>query len=352
MVLTAPVLPKVEVGVTTAKYGRYIIGPMESGYGVTLGNSLRRVLLSSLEGAAITSMRLTDTPHEYAAIPGVREDVLQVMLQLKQVRLSMQGENTQYMTLRVEGEGVVTAGDIMAPAEIEIINSDLYLFTVDGDDAQLDFEFTVEKGRGYLPAGERERMPVGYLPVDAIFDPVRRVAFEVEPARVGQHTNYDRLTIEIWTDGCIVPLEALKQAAGILVKHLRLVAGAEVALEVIDVEKGLAEDHIPERAYATPIEDLALGIRVYNALKRTGISNVGEILEMLKHGGNDALLAIRNFGEKSLEELKENLIESEFFTAENKEDTAEFDKELGEELEESNEESDGKEAELELRQEV
>ncbi|MEA3310316.1 MAG: DNA-directed RNA polymerase subunit alpha [Chloroflexota bacterium] len=337
MVLTAPVLPKIEVDVTTAKYGRYIIGPMEGGYGVTLGTSLRRVLLSSLEGAAITSMRLTDTSHEYAAIPGVREDVLQVMLQLKQVRMVMRGDGTQYMTLRVAGEGVVTAGDVMAPPEIEIINPDLYLFTVD-DDVQLDFEFTVEKGRGYLPASEHERMPVGYLPVDAIFDPIRRVAFEVTPARVGQHTNYDRLTMEIWTDGCIVPLTALKQAAGVLVKHFRLVAGAEIKPEVIETEKSLEEEHISERAYATPIEDLELGVRVYNALKRTGISNVGEILEMLRHGSDDALLAIRNFGEKSLEELKENLVEFDFFAAEKEVTAEEFEEKDLESLLESDEE--------------
>lgn len=341
MVLTAPVLPKVEVDVTTAKYGRYVIGPMEGGYGVTLGTSLRRVLLSSLEGVAITSMRLTDTPHEYTAIPGVREDVLQVMLQLKQVRMVMRGENTQYMNLRIAGEGVVTAGDIMAPPEIEIVNPDLYLFTVD-DDVQLDFEFTVEKGRGYLPANDHERMPVGYLPVDAIFDPIQRVAFEVTPARVGQHTNYDRLTMEIWTDGCMVPLTALKQAAGILVKHFRLVAGAEIEPEVVEAEKNLEEEHVPERAYATPIEDLELGVRVYNALKRTGISNVGEVLEMLQHGSDDALLAIRNFGEKSLEELKGNLVEFEFFAAENEETEEEFEEENLKHLMES----DGEEPEL------
>lgn len=351
MVLTAPVLPKVEVDVTTAKYGRYIIGPMEDGYGVTLGNSLRRVLLSSLEGAAITSLRLTDTPHEYTAIPGVREDVLQIMLQLKQVRLVMQGEKTQYMTLRVTGEGVVTAGDIIAPPEIEIINPELYLFTVDADDVQLDFEFTVEKGHGYLQASERERMPVGYLPVDAVFDPIKRVAFGVTPARVGQHTNYDRLTMEIWTDGCIVPLDALKEAAGMLVKHFRLVAGVEIAPEVAEHEES-DEGLIADQAYATPIEDLGLGVRVYNALKRTGISNVGEVLEMLKHGGEDALLAIRNFGAKSLEELMGKLIEFEFLAVESEEEDAEAAaekiEETDEELEESNDEKSAGKEEPEL----
>ncbi len=311
--LTAPVLPKVEVEVNAQQYGRYVVSPLESGYGVTLGNSLRRVLLSSLEGAAITGMRITDIPHEFSAIPGVREDVIQVMLRLKQIRLSLQGEGPQYMTLRVEGAGVVTAGDIIAPPEIEILNPDLYLFTVDDDAARLDFEFTVENGRGYSPAEGRGRMPIGMLPVDAIFSPVRRVNFRVDQARVGQLTNYDRLTIDIWTDGRIAPLEALKEAARVLVTHLRLIAGAEVEEEA-EVVAEVQREAIPHHAYAVPIEDLGLGVRVYNALKRTGISNVGEVLEMLARG-REAMLSIRNFGEKSLDELVEQLTIKGFWTA-------------------------------------
>lgn len=318
-VLAAPVLPKVEVDVNAERYGRYIIGPLESGYGVTLGNSLRRVLLSSLEGAAITAVRITDIPHEFATIPGVREDVIQVVLRLKQVRLSMEGDGPQYMTLRVEGEGVVTAGDIIAPPEIEILNPDLYLFTADSGDAQLDLEFTVEKGRGYVPAEDRGRMPIGVLPVDAIFSPIRRTNFRVDQARVGQLTNYDRLTLEIWSDGRIAPMDALKDAARMLVTHLRLIAGAELEEEV-EVEEEEEEDEIPHQAYATPIEDLGLGVRVYNALKRTGISNVGEVLEMIARG-TEALLAIRNFGEKSLQELLEQLESKGFYIEEEEEIT-------------------------------
>ncbi len=311
--LAAPVLPKVEVDVNAEQYGRYVIGPLESGYGVTLGNSLRRVLLASLEGAAITAVRIMDIPHEFTTIPGVREDVIQVILRLKQIRLSMEGEGPQYMTLRIEGEGVVTAGDIIAPPEIEILNPDVYLFTVDAEDVHLDFEFTVEKGRGYLPAEDRGRMPIGVLPVDAIFSPIRRVNFRVDQARVGQLTNYDRLTMEIWTDGRIPPLDGLKESARILVTHLRLIAGAELE-ENVEIEVTEEEEEIPHQAYATPIEDLGLGVRVYNALKRTGISNVGEVLEMLARG-TDALLSIRNFGEKSLTELVEQL-EAKGFWAE------------------------------------
>jgi DNA-directed RNA polymerase subunit alpha len=317
-VLAAPVLPKVEVDVNAEQYGRYIIGPLESGYGVTLGNSLRRVMLSSLEGAAITAVRITDIPHEFTTIPGVREDVLQLILRLKQIRLSMEGEGPQYMTLRVEGEGVVTAGDIIAPPEIEILNPDIYLFTVDAEDVHLDFEFTVEMGRGYLPAEERGRMPIGVLPVDALFSPVRRANFRVDQARVGQLTNYDRLTMEIWSDGRMAPLDALKESARILVTHLRLVAGAELE-EDLDTEVTEAEEEIPHQAYATPIEDLGLGVRVYNALKRTGISNVGEVLEMLARG-TDALLSIRNFGDKSLSELVEQLAAKGFWDEEASED--------------------------------
>ncbi|MBN1487178.1 MAG: DNA-directed RNA polymerase subunit alpha [Anaerolineae bacterium] len=308
--LAAPVLPKVEVDVNTQQYGRYVIGPLESGYGVTLGNSLRRVLLSSLPGSAITALRITDIPHEFSAIPGVREDVIQVMLQLKQVRLTMEGEGPQYMTLRVEGEGVVSAGDIVAPPEIEILNPSLYLFTVDNLETHLDIEFTVEAGRGYQPSEGRGRMPIGVLPIDAIFSPIRRVNYYVDQARVGQLTNYDRLNIEIWSDGRIAPLDALKESARILVTHLRLVAGAEPEEEREELEE-VEEDVIPNQAYAMPIEDLGLGVRVYNALKRTGISNVGEVLEMMARG-RDAMLSIRNFGEKSLTELEDKLAEKGF----------------------------------------
>lgn len=305
--LAAPVLPKIEIDVNTQQYGRYIIVPLESGYGVTLGNSLRRVLLSSLEGAAITALRILDIHHEFAAIPGVQEDVIQILLRLKQIRLTMQGEGPQYMTLRVDGEGMVTAGDIILPPEIEIANPELYLFNVDDNSAHLDFEFTVEKGRGYWPTEERGRMPIGVLPVDAIFGPVRRVAYHIDQARVGQLTDYDRLAMEIWTDGRLAPLDALKESARILQRHLHLIAGAEAEPEgLVVLTEEPAADVIPHRAYATPVEDLGLGVRVYNALKRTGISNVGEVLEMMRRG-KDAMLSIRNFGEKSLDELADQL---------------------------------------------
>ncbi len=306
--MSVQVLPKIETDAISQTYGRFIIGPLESGFGVTLGNALRRVLLSSLPGAAVTSVRIADVTHEYTVIPGVREDVMQFLLQIKQLRLKMESKDAMHMTLQVRGAGTVTAGDIQAPPEIEILNPDLYLFTADAADARLDIEFTVERGRGYMRADERGRMPIGELPVDAIFSPIRRVAFDVDRARVGQMTNYDRLTLEIWSDGRIPPLDALKESARILVAHLRLIAGLaiEEAAEAVEEKVGL-----PSEVYEIPIEQLDLSVRVFNSLRRTGITSVGEVLEMLALG-DETLLTIRNFGQKSLTELKECLRERGF----------------------------------------
>jgi DNA-directed RNA polymerase subunit alpha len=302
-----PVLPKVETDAVSQTYGRFIIGPLESGFGVTLGNALRRVLLSSLPGAAVTSVRITDISHEYTTIPGIREDVMQLILQVKQLRLKMESEEPMRMSLQVRGAGTVTAGDIQVPPEVEILNPDLYLFTADNAKASIDIEFTVEQGRGYMRADERGRMPIGELPVDAIFSPIRRVAFDVERARVGQMTNYDSLTIEIWADGRQAPLDALKDAARTLVAHLRLVAGLSLEEEEPEEE----EEGLPREVYERPIEQLDLSVRVFNALRRTGITSVGEVLEMLALG-DDTLLTVRNFGQKSLAELKDRLREHGF----------------------------------------
>ena len=306
--MSVQVLPKIETDAISQVYGRFIIGPLESGFGITLGNALRRVLLSSLPGAAVTSVRIFDIAHEFTDIPGVREDVMQFTLQIKRLRLRMEGQEPMRMSLRVRSEGTVTAGDIEAPPEIEILNPDLYLFTVDSNDVRLDIELTVEQGRGYLPSDERGRMPIGELPVDAIFSPIRRVAFNLDRARVGQMTNYDRLTLDIWTDGRIVPLDALKEAARILVTHLRLIAGLTLEEEVEPVEEGTG---LPSEVYEIPIEQLDLSVRVFNSLRRTGITSVGEVLEMLALG-DDTLLTIRNFGQKSLNELKAQLRERGF----------------------------------------
>ena len=303
------VLPKIETDASSKNYGRYIIGPLESGYGITLGNALRRVLLSSLPGAAITSIRLSDVHHEFSDIPHVREDMTQIILQIKQLRVKLTGEEPVRLRLGVRGEGTVTAGDIQCPPEVEIINPDLYLFTVDSDKARLEMELTVEPGRGYSPADERGRLPIGELPVDAIFSPVRKCNYEIERARVGQMTNYDKLIMEIWTDGTLRPQEALSRAARTLVQHFQLISGVTEEIKLEEVPQ--AATTISQEIYETPIEQLDLSVRVFNSLKRTGITNVGEVLEMLGRG-EEAMLTIRNFGQKSLAELREKLIAKNF----------------------------------------
>jgi DNA-directed RNA polymerase subunit alpha len=301
------VMPKIEREAVARNYGKFVISPLESGYGITIGNALRRILLSSLDGAAVTSVRITDVSHEFSDIAGVREDVLQVMLNIKQLRLILHEGESARLRLEVQGEGVVTGADILAPAEVEIVNPELYLFTVDDDKARLEIEMTVGTGRGYSPSDERGRLPIGELPTDAIYTPVRRVHFEVGRARVGQDTSYDRLMIEIWTDGTIKPEQALSRSAQILMTHLRDIAGVtEESLMAAS-----AKEEPPKKAsemYEIPIENLDLSVRVFNSLKRTGITTIGEVLDMLEKGP-EAMLSIRNFGEKSLDELKDRLRE-------------------------------------------
>lgn len=314
------VLPNIEVDndVKTQMYGRFNIGPLESGYGITVGNALRRVLLSSLLGAAVTSIRVSDVPHEFSDIPHAREDVTRLILNVKQLRLKMTDCETARLRLEVQGEGVVTAADLQVPPEVEVINPDLYLLTLDSKEAQFEMELAVERGRGYSPADDRGRLPIGEIPVDAIFSPVRRVNFDVERARVGQMTDYDRLVLEIWTDGTVQPYETLAQAAQMLVMHLRLIAGISeepIVLEETEVE----EPAIPNEVYEVPIEQLDLSVRVFNSLKRTGITKVGEVLDMLEKG-DEAMLAIRNFGEKSLRELQSQMTVKGFLATDQDQD--------------------------------
>ncbi|MCU0481787.1 MAG: DNA-directed RNA polymerase subunit alpha [Anaerolineae bacterium] len=308
------VLPhKVETDAITRNYGRFIFGPLESGFGLTLGNALRRVLLSSLSGAAVTSIRVSDVHHEFSAIPDVREDMTQLILQVKQLRLKLLDGEQARLKLQHRGEGTVTAADILCPPEVQIENTDLYLFTVDSPHAHIEMEFEVRLGRGYSPAEDRGRLPIGELPVDAIFSPVRRVNFEVERARMGQRTNYDKLVLEIWTDGTVRPEEALSQAGNILIRHLRIISGIfdQGGLSDFGMEMDPIESDLPDRPRPFDnklIEELDLSVRVFNSLKRTGITTIGDVLDMLDRG-SDAMLAIRNFGEKSLDELVEKLRE-------------------------------------------
>lgn len=295
-------------------YGRFIISPLERGFGTTLGNALRRVMLSALPGAAVTSIRVSDVPHEFSAIPHVREDMTAVILQIKQLRMGLFGVEAARLRLDVQG-GVVTAADIICPAEVEIKNPDLYLFAIDDDNARVEMEMTVEIGRGYSPAEERGRLPIGEVPVDAIFSPIRRVNFDVSMARVGQKTNYDKLILEVWTDGTIAPEDAMSAAGKVLMEHLGIIAD-------VDPEKFRPKPITPEPIevkrpdyYDLPIEGLDLSVRVFNSLKRTGITTIGEVLEILSKG-EDAMLAIRNFGDKSLNELIERLREKNYITEE------------------------------------
>lgn len=314
--LSNMVTPKIEREAEARNYGKFIISPLERGYGITLGNALRRVLLSSLEGAAVTSIRIADVQHEFSDIPGVREDVIRVMLQIKQLRMKLQDVDTARLHLEVRGGGVVTAADIIAPPEVEIVNPDLYLFSVDDPNAKLEIEMAVERGRGYSPADDRTgRLPIGELPVDAIYGPVRRVNWEVGYARVGQSTNYDKLILEIWTDGTIGPEEGLSTSAKILIDHLRHLAGiSEESLAAIALEEE-ESSRLTSEMIETPIENLDLSVRVFNSLKRTGITTVGEVIELLEKG-DEAVMSIRNFGEKSLDELRQKMTEKGYLQTE------------------------------------
>jgi len=314
------VMPKIEREAEARNYGKFVISPLEHGYGVTLGNALRRVLLSSLEGAAVTSIRIVDVLHEFTDIPGVREDILQVMLQVKQLRLILEDVDATRMHLEVRGEGVVTAADIITSPEVQIINPDLYLFTADSSKTRLDIELIVERGRGYAPSNERGRMPIGELPVDAIFSPVKRVNWEVLAARVGQSTNFDKLVLEIWTDGAISPEKALSASAKMLIEHLRYVAGISEETLTITMEKEVTGSHLTSEVAETPVESLDLSVRVFNSLKRTGITTVGDVLELLEKG-DQAVMSIRNFGEKSLDELRAKMLEKGYLKDEIKKES-------------------------------
>ena len=307
--ITNMVMPTIEREAEARNYGKFIISPLQRGYGVTLGNALRRVLLSSLEGAAVSSIRIADVLHEFSDVPGVREDVIQMTLQVKQLRIKLDGVDSTRMHLEVRGEGTVTAADIICPAEVEIVNPELYLFTVDDNKTKLDLEFTVERGRGYSPANERSgHMPIGELPVDAIFSPVKRVNWEVTSARVGQSTNYDKLVLEIWTDGTYGPEQALSAAAKMLIDHLRFMAGVSEETLAVPVEPEILGSRLTSEVAETPVEALDLSVRVFNSLKRTGITTVGDVLDLLEKG-DTAVMSIRNFGEKSLDELRQKMVE-------------------------------------------
>ena len=294
--------PKVECIASTESFGQYRIEPLEPGYGTTLGNALRRVLLSSLPGAAVTSIRVEGIYHEFSTIPHVREDVTQIVLNVKRIRMRSYAERPVKLWLQARGKGVVRAVDIECPSTVEIVNPDQVIATLDGDEAYLDMEMTVERGRGYRPAEAHENLPIGLIPVDAIFSPITKVNYVVERTRVGQMTDYDRLIMEVWSDSTISPGDALSYASQVLVQYCSLIAESSKVEELVEEEAGGVV--IPPHLYQVPIDDLELITRTHNCLKRAGITDVGQILEM----DDKDLLAIRNLGEKSLAEVREKLV--------------------------------------------
>ena len=298
------VLPKVEKTISTDKYARFEIGPLESGFGITLGNALRRVLLSALPGAAVSSVRIAGVYHEFSVIEGAREDTTQLVLRLKQLRLRMFSSEPVRIFVNKKGPGSITAADLTVPPEVEIINPELELLTLDSPDAELDMELVVQMGKGYLPAEDdsRPKLPIGEIPVDAIFSPIRRVNYVIERTRVGGHTDFDQLVLEIWTDGTIDPEDAMKESVRILLGLFSLIGG--VALTTGESEEEVSS--IPSHIAEIPIEDLELSMRAFNSLKRANITTVGEVLTRLQEG-EDVMLSIRNFGRKSLSELVDKL---------------------------------------------
>ena len=293
--------PHIEEVHAEGNLSRFEVTPLQEGYGMTLGNGLRRVLLSSLEGAAVTSVQIHGVFHEFSTIENVKEDVTQIVLNVKKLRLRSFARHAVTLKLVKRGAGPVTAADINESADVEIVNPDLVLLTLDSDSGSIEMDLTVEPGMGYRPAEHTEDMPIGVVPVDAIFSPVRRVNYQVEKTRVGQMTNYDKLTIEIETDGTTTAQSALSQAADILVREFSRFA--QIGRPSLSGGDPAAPTAPSANLLDAPIEELDLPMRAYNSLKRNSITKVGQVLSL----SDDEFLRMRNFGQKSLDELKERL---------------------------------------------
>ncbi|MFN8522743.1 MAG: DNA-directed RNA polymerase subunit alpha [Chloroflexota bacterium] len=302
--MTESMIPKVDVLHTSDDFGRFQLEPLERGFGLTLGNALRRVLLSSLPGAAVTEVKVDGIYHEFATLPGVKEDTTEIILNLKQLRLKCHSDQPVKLRLMAGGPGIVTGSDLIYPSDVEIVNPELYIASLDSADARLEMELTVEKGVGYLPSDGREPPALGVIPVDAIFAPVRRVNYQVQSTRRGARTDLDCLTIEIQTDGSISPMDALVQSATILTDQFSVFVDLGQPPRRAD-RGGLSSASIPSHILDMPIEQLELSQRTYNCLKRSQITKVGQVMEM----SEDELLSLRNFGQKSLEELRDKLRE-------------------------------------------
>ncbi len=296
----APPSPRIDEVQTEGNLSHFEVSPLQEGYGVTLGNALRRVLLSSLEGAAVTSIQIHGVFHEFSTIENVKEDVTQIVLNVKKLRLRSFARHALTLKLVKRGAGPVTAGDVAESADVEIINPELVLLTLDSDSGSIEMDLTVEGGMGYQPAEHTEEMPIGVIPVDAIFSPVRRVNYQVEKTRVGQMTNYDKLTLEIETDGTTTAQAALSQAADILVREFGRFAEIGRPASSVSEEASLTP---AANMLDAPIEELDLPMRAYNSLKRNSITKIGQVLSL----SDEEFLRMRNFGQKSLDELKERL---------------------------------------------
>jgi DNA-directed RNA polymerase subunit alpha len=297
-----PKLPTVEINDDT-KYGKFVVEPLERGYGTTLGNSLRRILFSSLPGAAVTAIQIDGVLHEFSTIEGVVEDVTSIILNVKKLALKIYSDEEKTLDIDVQGDGVITAADITHDSDVEILNPDLYIATI-GKNGHMRMRLSARRGRGYTPAvqNKREDQPIGVIPIDALYTPVSRVSFQVENTRVGQLSNFDKLTFDVWTDGSTGPQEAVALGAKILTEHLNIFVGLtdEAQNAEIMVEK---EQEQKEKVLEMTSEEVDLSVRSYNCLKRAGINTVQE----LAHKTEEDMMKVRNLGRKSLEEVKAKL---------------------------------------------
>ncbi|MGM0899232.1 MAG: DNA-directed RNA polymerase subunit alpha [Bacillota bacterium] len=297
-----PKIETVEID-SNAKYGKFVVEPLERGYGTTLGNSLRRILLSSLPGAAVTSIQIDGVLHEFSTVEGVEEDVASIILNIKKLALKIYSDEEKVIEIDVKGDGTVTAADITHDSDVEILNPDLYIATI-AKEGHLRMRMYANRGRGYARADQnkREDLPIGVIPIDSIYTPVSRVNFQVENTRVGQLAHFDKLTLDVWTDGSIGPKEAIALGAKIFTEHLNIFVGLtdEAQTAEIMVEK---EEDQKEKVLEMTIEELDLSVRSYNCLKRAGINTVHE----LANKSEDDMMKVRNLGRKSLEEVKVKL---------------------------------------------
>lgn len=285
-----------------ASYGKFVVEPLERGFGHTLGNAMRRVLLSSLPGVAVTGIHIEGIQHEFSTVPGVAEDVTELILNLKELSAKLYSDQPKNVQIDVKGPAVVTAGDIIADDELEIINPDMHIATLN-EDAHLQITLTLDKGRGYVSAEKNKspNAPIGVIPVDSIFTPIRKVNYTVEDTRVGQITDYDKLTLEVWTNGSVQPDEAISLSAKILTEHLTLFVS--LTDQVMPVAFANQEDDKKEKVLEMTIEELDLSVRAYNCLKRAGINTVAELVQR----NQEDMMKVRNLGRKSLEEVEQKL---------------------------------------------